>query len=48
MEEIEIDEERMVNFDWNAQSLFTTPLGQTVQSELTEMLLGLRDKTKVR
>jgi hypothetical protein len=45
MDEIEIDEERITNFDWNAQSLFTTPLGQTVQSEFAEMLLGRRDRT---
>ena len=45
MEAIEIDEKRIAGFDWNAQSLFTTPLGQQVQSEFTEMLLGRRDRT---
>ena len=31
--------------DWNKQSLFTTPLGQTVQRHKTAMLLEKEDKT---
>jgi hypothetical protein len=45
MDESEIDEERIRNFDWNAQSLFSTPLGQEVQRMTTEMLLDKREKT---
>jgi hypothetical protein len=45
MDESEIDEEQIANFDWNAQSLFSTPLGQEVQRVSTDMLLDKREKT---
>ncbi len=31
--------------DWNAQSLFTTPMGQIVQQSITEMYIKKYDKT---
>lgn len=45
MEELKIDEELNAKFDWNAQSLFSTPLGMEVQRVATEMLLDKHEKT---
>ncbi|MDB5032194.1 Cthe_2314 family HEPN domain-containing protein [Mucilaginibacter sp.] len=44
-EDEELDEETRANFDWNAQSLFSTPLGQEVQQLTTMMLLDKHEKT---
>jgi hypothetical protein len=40
-----MDNEATIDFDWNEQSLFSTPIGKIVQLHTTAMLLDKQEKT---